>query len=94
MNNISIKNSLILLIIIAACISLIQKCSPSLSASYNAGLQSYNDEKYRTAIAHFTRALWDEPTNPEIYFLRAGCKFYLKDYPGAIDDYSHAIITK
>ncbi len=70
---------------------IINGCTASDITKYKLGLKSYEEEKYRTAIAHFTGALWDDPTDPEIYFYRTGAKYHLEDFPGAIDDYSRAI---
>ncbi len=70
---------------------IITGCAPSINVDYQLGLQSYEKENYRTANAHFTRALWGDPTESEIYFYRTGAKYHLEDFPGAIDDYSRAI---
>lgn len=66
-------------------------CSASQITKYELGLESYNNGKYRTAIEYFTRAIWEDPVNAELYFLRANAKVKLKLNEEAILDYTTAI---
>jgi len=66
-------------------------CSTSQLTKYELGLESYDNGKYRTAIEHFTRAIWEDPVNAELYFYIANAKVKLKHKKEAIVDYTTAI---
>jgi tetratricopeptide (TPR) repeat protein len=66
-------------------------CSTSELTKYELGLKNYTDEKYRSAVEYFTRAIWEDPTNSELYFLRGNAEAKLDHNQEAITDYSTAI---
>jgi tetratricopeptide (TPR) repeat protein len=66
-------------------------CSTSQITKYELGLESYNNSKYRTAIEYFTRAIWEDPVNAELYFHRANAKAKLNRNEDAILEYTTAI---
>jgi tetratricopeptide (TPR) repeat protein len=70
---------------------LIFGCSTSQLTKYELGLESYNNGRYRTAIEYFTRAIWDDPTNSELYFLRGNAQAKLNLNDEAIRNYTTAI---
>jgi len=72
-------------------ILLIFGCSTSQITKYELGLESYNDARYRTAAEYFTRAIWENPVNAELYFLRGNAKAKLKLNDEAILNYTTAI---
>jgi tetratricopeptide (TPR) repeat protein len=55
------------------------------------GIEKAQEKKYIAAIALFNEALKLEPNSSNIYTLRGDAKFELKDYEGAISDYSNAL---
>jgi len=69
----------------------LSSCSTSQITKYDLGLESYNNGRYRTAVEYFTRAIWEDPVNAELYFLRANAKAKLKRNEEAILDYTTAI---
>ena len=72
-------------------ILLVFGCSSSQMTKYELGLQSYNSGRYRTAVEHFTRAIWEDPVNAELYFMRGNAKAKLKLNDEAILNYTTAI---
>ena len=84
-NQIILKLSLMLLIV---------SCSVSEVSYYDLGMTQYEEGRYRTAIDYFTRALNSDPTNAQLYYLRANAKANLGDNDGAVYDYSAAIQLK
>jgi len=66
-------------------------CSASQITKYELGLESYSNGKYRTAVEYFTRAIWEDPINAELYFYRANAKAKLNRNKEAILDYTTAI---
>jgi len=66
-------------------------CVPVKNELLLKGIDSYNEEQYRTAINYFTDAINDDPGNAELYFYRAKAKMQLDSCKDAIDDYSRAI---
>ncbi|MCH8033450.1 MAG: tetratricopeptide repeat protein [Bacteroidetes bacterium] len=66
-------------------------CSTSQITKYELGLESYTNGRYRTAIEYFTRAIWEDPVNAELYFLRGNAKAKLELNNEAILDYTTAI---
>jgi tetratricopeptide (TPR) repeat protein len=66
-------------------------CSASQATKYELGLESYNNGRYRTAVEYFTRAIWEDPVNAELYFLRGNAKVKLNLYDDAILNYTTAI---
>jgi len=66
-------------------------CSSSQLSKYELGLENYNNGRYRTAVEYFTRAIWDDPTNAELYFMRGNAKAKLKLNDDAIRNYTTAI---
>jgi tetratricopeptide (TPR) repeat protein len=66
-------------------------CSASQLTKYDLGLESYNSGRYITAIEYFTRAIWEDPVNAELYFHRANAKAKLNKGEDAILDYTTAI---
>ena len=67
-------------------------CTPEVNELLVKGLDSYDNEQYRTAITYFNEAIEAEPGNAELYFYRARAKMQLDSCKEAIDDYSRAII--
>ena len=67
------------------------RCFSSGLTKYELGLESYNNDRYRTAIEYFTRAIWEDPVNAELYFLRGNSYAKLKLYDEAIHNYTTAI---
>jgi len=66
-------------------------CFSSQLTKYELGMESYNNGRYRTAVEYFTRAIWEDPVNAELYFLRGNAKAKLKLYKEAIHNYTTAI---
>ena len=66
-------------------------CSSSQMTKYELGLESYNNGRYRTAVEYFTRAIWEDPVNAELYFKRGNAKAKLKLNDEAIHNYTTAI---
>jgi tetratricopeptide (TPR) repeat protein len=66
-------------------------CSTSQLTKYELGLESYDNRRYRTAVEYFTRAIWEDPVNAELYFLRGNAKAKLKLNDEAIHNYTTAI---
>ena len=66
-------------------------CSSSQLTKYELGVESYNNGRYRTAIEYYTRAIWEDPTNAELYFLRANAQTRLNLNDEAIRNYTTAI---
>ena len=90
MKNPGIRNILlnkIILLIVAS----ISGCSFFSATKYEAGLQKYEEGKYYTAIEYFTRAIWDDSTDAELYFFRGNAKAKLDLNEEAIQDYTTAI---
>ena len=85
-----IKLTFVVLLLILL-ILLIFGCSTSQITKYELGLESYNDARYRTAAEYFTRAIWEDPVNAELYFLRGNAKAKLKLNDEAILNYTTAI---
>ena len=61
--------------------------------SYKLGLNLIDNKRYLQAIEQFTIAINNE-RNANYYNYRAICKNKLRDYNGAIDDYTEAISIK
>ena len=70
---------------------LIIGCSWSQLTKYELGVESYNNGRYRTAVEYFTRAIWEDPVNAELYFFRGNAMAKLKLYDDAIHNYTTAI---
>lgn len=66
-------------------------CFSSQLTKYELGMENYNNGRYRTAVEYFTRAIWEDPVNAELYFLRGNAKAKLKLYKEAIHNYTTAI---
>jgi tetratricopeptide (TPR) repeat protein len=66
-------------------------CSSSQMTKYELGKESYNKGRYRTAVEYFTRAIWDDPVNAELYFMRGNAKAKLNLNDEAILNYTTAI---
>lgn len=66
-------------------------CSSSQMTKYELGMESYDKGRYRTAVEYFTKAIWEDPTNSELYFLRGNAKAKLNLNDEAIYNYTTAI---
>ncbi len=61
---------------------------------YKKGLKAFwEDENYHAAITHLNTVLKYDTTNADAYLLRGLSKQYLFDDPGAIEDFTKAIIN-
>lgn len=49
---------------------------------------AYNEGHYREAVTFLDKCLQEDPGFSEAYFMRAGAREQLKDYEGALTDYS------
>jgi len=70
---------------------LMLSCSSSLLTKYELGLESYYNGRYRTAVEYFTRAIWEDPVNAELYYWRGNAKAKLNLSEEAIKNYTTAI---
>ena len=66
-------------------------CSLIGNSMYVQGMQSYDEGKYVSAVSYFTRAIWDDPTNEQLYYLRGNAYSKLNNYEDALKDYTRAI---
>ena len=71
-------------------------CSIHLNAQtaeeyFIKGTSKALSEKYRRAIAEYTKAIEINPLFAEAFFGRGAAKHSLGDYPGAIADFTNAI---
>ncbi|MFI5236691.1 MAG: hypothetical protein ACHQLA_01985, partial [Ignavibacteriales bacterium] len=77
-------------------LSLLAICVSCIPAEQNEllvkGIESYDNEQYRTAIIFFSEAIEADPGNAELYYYRAKAKMKLDSCKEAINDYSKAII--
>ncbi len=83
-----IQKKVLFTLLVFTCLS----CTPKENELLVKGLDSYDNEQYRTAITYFNEALESEPGNAELYFYRGRTKMQLDSCKEAIDDYSRAII--
>ena len=60
-------------------------------AAYNQGISEYNNKDFRSAVQSFDKAILADSTFGKAWFNRAVCKTDLKDYTGAVSDYSRSI---
>ncbi|MHC5597901.1 MAG: tetratricopeptide repeat protein, partial [Nostoc sp.] len=63
----------------------------SFADSYQQGYTAYKDRDYDKAIANFTEAIEQEPTDARTIVNRGNARYNLKDYEGAVTDYSQAL---
>lgn len=77
----------LLLIILAA-------CSPVQFTNAELGENAYSEERFITALHYFTQAIYDDPSNPELYLKRGRTYSRLDQPQEAIDDFSRAARLK
>ena len=58
---------------------------------YTTGLEHYNHQNYKDAIAEYTKAIEINPNFAEAFFQRGCAKHNAEDYKGAIDDFNTSI---
>ena len=68
-----------------------QAAAPAAQAALNAGFAALQREDDRTAIGSFTRAIRQDPTNAELYWLRAEAYLRLKEPSLALRDLDQSI---
>jgi tetratricopeptide (TPR) repeat protein len=85
------KLKLTIVVLFLFLLNLMFGCSASQGTKYELGLESYNNGRYITAVEYFTRAIWEDPVNAELYFLRGNAKAKLNLYDDAILNYTTAI---
>jgi tetratricopeptide (TPR) repeat protein len=69
----------------------INGCFPPGTEEYEKGIESYNSQKYLSAVEYFTRALNDDSLNAEYYFQRGNSYVTLGDIENAFSDFNKAI---
>ncbi len=58
--------------------------------NYNTGIADFGKGDFKTAITDFDQAIALKPDFEQAYLNRGNAKFKLKDYQGAISDYTKA----
>ncbi len=60
-------------------------------ASFQRACSLFVDELYNEALEQFTKAIEEEPSNPEYYVKRAACHAKLKNHTDALADANNAL---
>ena len=69
----------------------VARANTSFHQYANQGVKRYNSGNYRGALDAYTKAIEIEPQNAALYSYRGDAKRNLKDFQGAIVDYTKAI---
>ncbi len=57
-----------------------------IKTNITEGFNSKSNQKYEDGVRYFTKALELDPNNTQVWFYRADCYFYLKNYDAALKD--------
>ena len=71
--------------------AIIASCSPSTQELYEEASLRFDKDDFEGAIQILDSIIDRDKTNADYYHTRGSCKFNLKDFDGAIVDYSRAI---
>lgn len=78
-------------LIILFSIFILTGCSTKGSDSYNAGVNLFEEMKYRESIPDFDRAITENPDFGEAYLYKARAFTLLQQYDSSINNYQQAI---
>ena len=84
----------ILLLSICSLVSVGQEKRVNASKVFALAETAYNEGHYQKAVTYLDQCVLDDPGYSEAYFLRAGAREQLKDYEGALTDYSIFLAQK
>jgi tetratricopeptide (TPR) repeat protein len=60
------------------------------STHHDRGNAAYREGDYAGALAHYTRAIQNDPRNNAVFSNRAACRYFLQQYPEALADAQYA----
>jgi tetratricopeptide (TPR) repeat protein len=80
--------SVILLLLLCSLVSVGQEKRLNASKVFALAEAAYNEGQYQKAIDYLDQCLLEDPGYSEAYFMRAGAREQLKNYEGALTDYS------